>query len=103
MFRNTDLSESNLCWNDFADVDFTNATLASCDLRASNFERVKFVSTDLTGADMRQSWFKDCDFDYALMAGVILTKDQGAKLGLTERQRAEILWTDDPGPEPIGG
>src|SRR5688572_16741673 len=32
-FRNTDLSESNLCWNDFTDVDFTDAVLANSDLR----------------------------------------------------------------------
>lgn len=102
-FRNTDFTESNMCWNDFTDVDFTNATLNGCDLRASNYERVKFVSTDLTNADMRHSWFKDCKFDDALMEGAVLTREQGAKLDLSERQRAQISWVDDPGMEPGGG
>ena len=42
-FANSDLSESTLCWNDFVDVDFTNACLAGADLRASNYERVRFA------------------------------------------------------------
>src|SRR5258708_4060040 len=33
-FCNTDLTESNLRWNDFIDVDFTDGTLARADLRA---------------------------------------------------------------------
>src|SRR5262245_46117521 len=36
-FRNTDLSESNLRWNDFLDVDFADATLRGADLRASTY------------------------------------------------------------------
>jgi uncharacterized protein YjbI with pentapeptide repeats len=103
IFQNTDLSESNLCWNDFTDVDFTNATLTSSDLRASNYERVKFIATDLTNADMRQSWFKDCDFEGACMAGTVLTREQGKNLRLTEKQHAEVAWTDESGEEPGGG
>src|SRR5262245_28646747 len=39
-FRNTDLSESNLCWNDFINVDFTEAIMARADFRASTYRRV---------------------------------------------------------------
>ena len=102
-FRNTDLAESNLCWNDFIDVDFTNAVLAKSDLRAALFSNVKFVSTDLSNADLRQSTFKNCDFTNAWMNGAILTHDQTAVLGLSEEQRANIAWASDDGPEPAGG
>jgi uncharacterized protein YjbI with pentapeptide repeats len=102
-FKNTDLSESNLCWNDFTDVDFTDATLTGADLRASNYCRVNFTSADLTNADLRGSWFKDCNFDGTRMIGATLTRDQITKLNLSDRQRAEISWTDDTGPEPAGG
>lgn len=37
-FKNTDLSESTLCWNDFIEVNFTDADLSECDLRASIFK-----------------------------------------------------------------
>lgn len=103
LFQNTDLTESNLCWNDFVDVDFTDAILARSDLRASLFNRVKFVRTDLRGADMRQSSFEDCDFENALMTGAILTAEQGAELNLSEEQRGQISWTNEDGPEPGGG
>lgn len=72
-FQSTDLTESNLCWNDFTDVDFTDAVLARSDLRTSLFNRVKFVRTDLRGADLRLSTFEDCDFDGALTTGAIFT------------------------------
>ena len=45
-FRNTLLSYSFLCWNDFADVDFTDAILEECDMRRCNFENVCFVRAD---------------------------------------------------------
>ena len=102
-FQNTDFTESNLCWNDFTDVDFTNAILARSDLRASVFDRVKFVSADLTNADLRQSSFTNCEFTDALMAGAVLTQLQGEKLLLSSKQRADIAWTTDDGPEPSGG
>ena len=47
-FRHTDLSESNLCWNDFIEVDFSHAILKSADLRASAFVNVRFDRADLT-------------------------------------------------------
>ena len=102
-FRNTDLTESNLCWNDFSDVDFTGAQLARSDLRASLFARVKFVSADLSNADLRQSTFEECVFKNASMAGTVLTSAQGRRMALSDRQRGEIAWTDDDGPEPMGG
>jgi uncharacterized protein YjbI with pentapeptide repeats len=102
-FRNTDLSESNLRWNDFIDVDFTEATLARADLRASIYTRVNFVRTDLRGADMRRADFEDCDFNGAVMDGAVLTRKQGASLGLSSAQNAAIAWCDEAGPEPSGG
>ena len=102
-FRNTDLTESNLCWNDFTDVDFTHARLARSDLRASLFTRVRFVGADLSNADLRQSTFDACVFTDASMAGVVLTPAQGRTMPLSRRQRDEIAWTQDDGPEPAGG
>lgn len=102
-FRNTDLTESNLCWNEFKDVDFTDASLARSDLRASQFTRVRFSSADLSNADMRQSTFERCEFAGATMAGAVLTQAQGRLLSLSSKQRAEIAWTSDDGPEPSGG
>ena len=102
-FRNTDLAESFLCWNDFNDVDFSDAVLARADLRASMFARVRFDSADLSGADLRQSDFEDCTFAHATMVDTVLTRAQGARLALSAAQRARIAWTDDDGPEPPGG
>ena len=102
-FQNTDLSESNLCWNAFTAVNFTDAILAHSDLRASDFVDVKFISADLTKSDLRISWFQRCDFSHALMNGTILTFQQGETLDLTDKQRAEIAWTTDEGIEPDGG
>jgi uncharacterized protein YjbI with pentapeptide repeats len=102
-FRNTDLAESNLCWNDFINVDFTDAILAGSDVRSSVFSQIKFVGTDLRGADMRRSSFQDCDFSGALMDGAILSNSQRLELDLSDEQRSAIQWTDDDGPEPDGG
>lgn len=102
-FKNTDLSESNLCWNDFIDVDFADAILTGSDLRASIFQRVKFVCSDLRGSDMRRSSFEECIFDGALMEGAILTYEQGRHIELSNEQREGIEWTHDDGPEPGGG
>jgi hypothetical protein len=102
-FRNCDLTESNLCWNDFIDVDFSDAVLAKSDLRASLFQRVKFVRADLRGADLRRSTFESCAFEGALLEGAIATTEQRPTMGLTPTQVAEIAWTDDEGDEPEGG
>jgi len=102
-FRNTDLNQSNLCWNDFTDVDFTEANLAEGDLRSSIFERVKFIGADLRGADLRHSWFRACVFDGAAMQGTILTHKQGTQLALSKTQAGAIDWREEAGPEPAGG
>ncbi|WP_217473774.1 pentapeptide repeat-containing protein [Burkholderia lata] len=102
-FFNTELTESNLCWNDFIDVDFSNAVLTRSDLRASLFDRVRFTGADLSFADLRQSSFVQCDFGEAIMTGVIMTQAGGKTLELSEKQRQEIAWTDNEGPEPAGG
>jgi BTB/POZ domain-containing protein KCTD9 len=102
-FRNTDLSESWLCWNDFIEVDFTEANLSRCDLRASLFQEVKFVRTDLSGTDLCQSEFTDCDFTEANMQKTRLTRGQGDELRLSDVQRREIDWQEEEGEEPAGG
>jgi BTB/POZ domain-containing protein KCTD9 len=102
-FHNTDLSESNLCWNDFIGTDFSSALLVRSDLRASSFSNTSFNSADLSGADLRQSSFDGCDFFDARMLGAALTVAQGAKLSLSHQQRSEISWADNDGPEPGGG
>ena len=102
-FRNTDFTESNLCWNDFVDVDFTDAVLAGSDMRASLFQRVRFVGTDLRRADLRRSTFEDCAFEGALMEGAIVTQMQEAMMGLSKSQIDDVAWSDDEGDEPDGG
>lgn len=102
-FHNTDLTESNLRWNDFIDVDFSEATLAQADLRASIYVRVNFTQTDLRGADMRRSSFEECVFEDAQMNGAILTRRQADQLSLSSAQRAVADWRDEDGPEPSGG
>lgn len=77
-FRNCDLSHSTMCWNDFIDVDFTDACLADCDLRASIFHGCRFTNADLSRA--------------------LLGRKQ--KIDLSEEQRRAVEWCDD---EPPGG
>src|SRR5262245_527351 len=102
-FRNTDLTESNLCWNDFVNVDFSATTLARCDLRSSVFDRVKFIDADLRATDMRGSWFGACIFINAIMNGAVLTRAQASRMAISEAQKAAIDWRDEDGPEPDGG
>jgi hypothetical protein len=102
-FKNTDLSESTLCWNDFNEVNFTDADLSRCDLRASIFREVKFVRTDLRNADLRRSSFKACDFTDADMRGAKLTRKQGRQIPLSDQQRNVIDWQENDGDEPPGG
>jgi BTB/POZ domain-containing protein KCTD9 len=102
-FRGTDLHESTLCWNDFIDVDFSQAILTNADLRASLFEGVSFAEADLAFADLRISTFTHCVFDRASMKGTILTRRQGKTLSLSASQIGEISWTDDEGDDPSGG
>jgi BTB/POZ domain-containing protein KCTD9 len=102
-FRNCDLHESNLCWNDFLGTDFTGADLAGSDVRSSLFKEVLFVTANLNGADLRRSSFINCDFKDAVMKGAVLTRRQANAMGLAETQRRDIDWRDENGPEPGGG
>ena len=102
-FRNTDLSESYLCWNDFVDVDFTGADLSGADLRGSIYTRVRFCACSLKGADLRHSSFEDCDFQGADLSGAILSRAQKPSLALSPEQIAVIDWRWRSGPEPAGG
>jgi uncharacterized protein YjbI with pentapeptide repeats len=102
-FKNTDLSESTLCWNDFNEVNFTEADLSGCDLRASIFSEVDFVRADLRNTDLRRSDFETCDFTDADMGGAKLTHEQGEQIDLSEKQRQEIDWQESDGDQPLGG
>ena len=46
-FRNTSLVDSIFCWNDFVDVDFTDADLSRCDLRCSIFKERSICSAQI--------------------------------------------------------
>jgi BTB/POZ domain-containing protein KCTD9 len=102
-FRNTDLHESNLCWNDFLGTDFTEADLTRSDMRSSIFQQVAFVNANLDGADLRGSSFTDCNFEGATMRGVALAREQSATMHLSEAQRLAVEWHEDSGPYPDGG
>ena len=102
-FKNTDLSESTLCWNDFNEVNFTDADLSGGDLRASIFSEVDFVRTNLRKADLRHSSFEACDFTDADMRGAKLTPKQGEQIHLSDEQRKVIDWQESDGDEPPGG
>jgi uncharacterized protein YjbI with pentapeptide repeats len=101
-FRNSDLNQSCMCWNDFIDCDFTDADLTCSDLRASIFRGCKFVRCNLTGADLRRSSFEHCDFTDADLTGARAQGEQD-DLDLSDDQIGEIDWCDDEGPEPKGG
>jgi pentapeptide repeat protein len=102
-FRNSDLSESRMCWNDWLECDFSEADLTGADMRGSVYERCRFAQALLAGADLRWSQFEGCDFTGAGMRGARLAYRQGADLPLTERQRNEVDWQTEDGPEPPGG
>jgi BTB/POZ domain-containing protein KCTD9 len=102
-FKNTDLSESTLCWNDFSEVNFTDADLSGCDLRASFFSETDFVRTNLRNADLRRSNFEACDFTGADMQGAKLTREQAEQILLSDQQQQVIDWQESDGEEPPGG
>ena len=106
-FRNTDLSESRMCWNDFNDCDFSKADLSGCDMRASKFKACKFDGANLKGADLRRSSFQDCSFKGANLKKAVLDNDSAADWGadrhLSKAQVAAIVWHDEPGEQPAGG
>ena len=105
-FRDTDLSESRMCWNDFIDCDFSSADLRRCDLRASLFRRCVFRNADLSEADLRRSSFEACIFDHAKMRGAIAHRPSAAEdlvPLLVKPQLDEIRWVPEAGEEPPGG
>ncbi|MEM7607003.1 MAG: pentapeptide repeat-containing protein [Myxococcota bacterium] len=102
-FCGSDLSESFLCWNDFHDVDFSDAVLAGADLRASNFRDVSFARAELTNADLRGARFSGCSFEDAVMVGTRMTKALGETLTLSPAQQDTIAWLDSDGEAPPGG
>ena len=102
-FKNSDLSESTLCWNNFIEVNFTDADLSESDLRASIFKRVAFVRTNLRNADLRRSRFEDCDFTVAEMQRAKMTREQGIQIKLSDQQKRVIDWQASEGDEPPGG
>jgi uncharacterized protein YjbI with pentapeptide repeats len=102
-FRNSDLSESTLCWNDFIGVDFTDCSLRCSDLRAAVFNGVNFTRCDLREADLRHSRFDDCDFADADLRETKLTRSQAAQLKLSLRQKESVTWQESDGEEPGGG
>jgi BTB/POZ domain-containing protein KCTD9 len=102
-FLNTDLAQSNLCWNDFISVDFSDASLESSDLRCSTFSQVRFVRANLIKVDLRRSSFESCVFDGAHVTGAIAHESQKTSLRLSAAQVKDIAWTKDEGEEPGGG
>lgn len=102
LFRNTDLSESVLCWNDFIEVDFSRACLSRCDLRAAVFNDCTFDGADLREADLRRSDFVDCSFKGAMPQGARFTAEQMEMLELSDSQEASLTISDE-GDEPGGG
>lgn len=102
-FKNTDLSESNLCWNDFNDVNFEDADLSGSDLRASVFNNVRFVKTNLRKADLRFASFDSCDFTNADMQGAKMTHKRANSIRLSAEQLKAIDWQESDGQEPPGG
>ena len=106
-FRNTDLTESRMCWNDFIECDFRGADLTLCDLRSSVFTRCQFGKADLRGADLRRAWFETCSFRGANLWGAIADYINADETDFEERlsgkQRGAMEWHEDPGEEPDGG
>lgn len=102
-FKNTNLEESNLCWNDFIEVDFSGANLSNSDLRASIYESVNFSGSNLSGADLRRADFTNCNFTDAIMIGTMLTKPYSTELPISNEQKLQISWQDSEGDEPGGG
>jgi hypothetical protein len=106
-YRNTDLSQSWMCWNDFVDCDLSGADLSGCEMRSSIFRRCRFVGANLAGADLRRSSFEGCDFTGAVLRGTRADEGYADEYELTERLSVEQLeameWHEDPGPEPPGG
>lgn len=101
--RFTNLCQSNLCWNDFVDCDFSAADLTDSDLRASLFERCRFDGAVLVRADLRLSTFVECRFVDADLTDARLTLSQKNRLPLTPAQQNSVVWKLRAGAHPSGG
>jgi BTB/POZ domain-containing protein KCTD9 len=102
-FRGTDLSQSTACWNDFVDVDFSEAGLSGADLRGSIFQHVSFRGAILRGADLRRTSFSGCTFAEADLTDAKLSRSFLWFFRLSPAQRRSVDWQSGPGPEPEGG
>lgn len=99
-FRNSDLNQSFMCWNDFVDCDFTDADLTCCDMRRSLFRGCKFIRCKMVAAYLSGSEFDDCDFTDADLRGAIIDTD--TDIDLTDEQM-NVLECVMESPEPKGG
>lgn len=102
-FRNSDLRESNLCWNDFVRVDFSQASLVGADLRSSLYDDVCFDGADLRMADLRRCDLDGCTFIGADLRGAIISFNEAVRLPFSHEQKAGLDKRPDDGPEPDGG
>jgi BTB/POZ domain-containing protein KCTD9 len=102
-FRNSDINESNMCWNDFILSNFEFAVLDSSDSRATNFSNCNFRHCSLRQTDLRHSTFSNCSFVNTDFSGAIVTELQLVEMGLTKEQISTIDLRADAGPEPDGG
>jgi len=102
-FQNTNLNESNLCWNNFKDVNFEGTQLKGSDLRASTFTNVNFSNCDLSDVDLRRSTFKRCSFENARMDRAKINSIATPKLPLSAEQKSVVDWQAIDGLEPRGG
>ncbi len=101
-FRDTDLTESRMCWNDFTKCDFRGADLSRCDMRASKFVDCDFGGAILRNADLRRSSFRGPEFTGADMRGAV-ADDDVYTIGIGDDQYETMNWQDEPGEEPPGG
>ena len=102
-FADSDLSESNLCWNDFISVSFRACLLSRSDLRASIYEKCDFTNCDVSGSDLRRASFKSCIFEGTIFNGALLPERLKTECGFSVDQIAKVRWTQDEGGEPEGG
>jgi BTB/POZ domain-containing protein KCTD9 len=100
----SDLTQSNLCWNEFNNCDFSQAILANADLRASNFTGCIFDGADLHNADLRHSDFEGCSFKGTVLVGARAKQSQLADLRLDAAHAASLVVEADlPSDMPDGG
>jgi len=103
-FRNTDLSESRMCWVDFIQCDFSGTDLSSCDMRASVFKQCRFTAASMRGADLRRSSFQGCTFTNADLSGAKGSEGDIVLFRQLSNQQMEIVhWIEDDGSLPEGG